>query len=165
MAQYTNDAQLNAAILNDFQGIIDKVAEDILQEVLDSIEDVVYGAGTPKVYERWGKNQGLLDIFYKTDAQIIGQSVQSNIDNDPSILKHEPDFFIHGSNYSKKGDDVREVILDIITEGLSGYLFGPGWWQYPRDFFTPLINKIKRGDLDHYLESEMSRRNIQWKKI
>ena len=163
--QYTNDATLNAAILNDFQSIVDKISEEILQEVIDSIDNVVYGAGNPNYYTRNGLYGGLSGMFFKTDAMIYGQEIKSDIDNDPSSLKHDPAMFTHGSNYSKKGDDIRDVLIEIITEGLSGYFFGSGWWQAPRDFWQPVLNKIQRGDMDKYIEAEMSRRNIQWTKI
>ena len=163
----TNDEQLNAIILGDLKKIIDEVAEKVFLKLRESIQQNVYDAGTPTTYNRQLDSGGLLGSFAKQNVTQSGQTIESKIDQDPMSMTHDPDNFIHGSNFWKGGDDIREYLAEMIINGdtkspMIGDRFGSGFWTSPRDFWTPMMDMINNGDIDRMIEQAFSSRGIIW---
>lgn len=170
---FKNDQELNLALLKDFRDMLDKVAAEILQKIVDSIDKEVYGAGTPSSngYQRNKLQGGLSGSFEKTKATIQGQQIESTIDQNPMSMVHDPDNYVHGSN-DWSSDDIRDILADMIIAGGDdsvhphvGPRFGSGFWTRPRDFWTPILTDLQNGVYDKFIESEMTQRGIVWKKI
>jgi hypothetical protein len=163
-----NDEELNAMLLIDLQSIIDEVTNWLYEVLLDTINDEVYNAGSPQWYERNLMKGGLLGSFDKSDAIINGQKIQSKINHNPrSMVQHRSgnvDDFTHGSEFWIM-DDIRKLLAEIIIEGKSGPLFGEGYWREPRDFWTPMEDLLKNGEVDKQIEKAFDKRNIIWKKF
>lgn len=162
--QYTNDASLNAALLNEFQGIVNKVAENVLNKIIESMNNVVYFPYSPQKYERNGLDGGLLGSFRKDDAKISGQSVQSSVEHRPDTMKFNPMKFQHGSFYYDP-TDIRDFLMTIIIEGKSGPIFGEGAWTQERDFWSPVLEAVKNGDYDIFIQDAMTEAGLSWIKI
>ena len=162
-----NDDQLNAKLLFDFTDIIDEVTYKILLELRKSIEKEVYGAGTPSPdgYNRLMYSGGLIGSFEKYRTKTSGQVVQGMIDQNSYSMTLDSDEFIHGSNYWNVTDDIRTMLSDIIIEGKSGGLFGPGFWRQPRPFWQPIIDMLTNGEVDKLIENAMTTRGIIWRKF
>jgi hypothetical protein len=167
---FKNDPELNQALIKEFQDIINKVAEEILQLLRDSIQKEVYDAGDPSIYKRQGMDGGLMGSFDKTDATVRGQMISSKVKQYPMRMKHVPDNFIHGSNFWDETDDIRKILAEMIINGDIGSphvggIFGPGFWTMPRDFWTPLLEMLKDGTIDNMLESEFRFRGIRFVRV
>jgi hypothetical protein len=164
MPMFNNDAQLEALFLIELKGIINDVAKDMLQKLYDSIEQEVYGAGTPTTYHRLRMVGGLLGSFEKDDASIVGREVESTIDQNPMTMVNDPENHIHGSlDKWKDGSivpDIRDIITDIIIEGRSGSRFGDGFWREPRDFWSSFIRLIENGTCDMLIQNAAKKRGI-----
>ena len=169
----TNDTQLTQAIIDDMIGIIDEVAEEIYKELQKQMDDIVYDpyATQVKKYPRHKDNGGLRGMFEVEKAMRSGNTVISEIGENSSTLHYHPepeDGYVHGSHYQSGGQDVitdiRDVLIEIITEGRAGRLFGEGFWRSPRNFWKPLIDMIENKKFDKYIEQGFKKRGIKFKK-
>lgn len=113
------------------------VLDKIEQENKELINEIVYGAGQPKVYERtyefrdsWGGN-----------VETKGNSIVATFEQDVNKLSYDPDNYIHGSLES---GFIGEYLADIIYNGGSGNKFGDGYWMKQRDAWQPLLDAIDK---------------------
>ena len=162
----TNDTELIDAITKDMAGIIDELIEEIHKELQKKMDDIVYDPNEPSPdgYQRQGNVGGLRGMFEIDKAHVSGNMISAELKENSSTLAHDPDHFIHGSNYSRRGNDIRDVLIEIITEGKSGDFFGEGFWRAKRDFWTPLIKMIEDKKFDKYIEQGFKSRGIKFKK-
>lgn len=164
-----NDQELTAIVVLDMTDIINEVAEELLKKLTWNgglIDTIVYGAGYPSVYQRQGANGGLLGAFDKTDAVVRGTTITAEVGEHPDRMTFDPENFIHGSFYWQEGlTDIRRLLTDIITKGLSGPLFGEGYWRSSRDFWQPLLDMLEDGTIDSMIESGFAKRGIKFIKL
>ena len=133
-----SDAEFYAVIGKAVSRAIDEVIERIFSELQDEIRRDIYGAYTPRDYNR---TEGLLEAW-KHEA--IGLS--GNIEFQPSMLPVNPNAFQHSSPY---GWDVRGEIFDILEGGYRAYNAKTGKRAIPRrpmweDFLAKIDSKIDR---------------------
>lgn len=105
--------------------------------VRDYVERDVYSY-TPTKYER---TYELRDSIVTREPRIYKENVSVKVEHEPDMMSNEPDRFIHGS-YFWDLTDVRFLLPYIINEGLSGDLFGEGFWTNPRPYWTNAYNHI-----------------------
>ena len=161
---FDNDLSLTQALVADFGIMINDVADEVWMNLNEEIQYDVYDVYTPKSYDRLGVNGGLLNEFDKTHPSITGNTITSEIGDNPDRLTLDPDNFIHGSNYWST-EDIRDLLIEIITQGKSGPLFGQGPWRAPRDFWTPFIQKLDNGFVFDLIEKAMTSRGLVWIRI
>ena len=163
----TNDIQLQQVIINDLTHIINEVAGRLLENLQDSIETIVYDAGTPSTYDRNKMDGGLQGSFERLNAKITGLTVESKVEQNPMSMKLDPENYIHGSN-DWKMDDVRDILADIITHNelkhMSGPRFGNGFWREPRDFWEPFIKELNKNG-SQFIEEAFRNRGIVYTKV
>ena len=165
-----NDMQLQQVILNDLTHIINEVAGRLLKNLQDSIETIVYDAGTPSIYDRNKMDGGLQGSFERLNAKTTGLTVESKVEQNPMSMKLDPENYIHGSNdWKKYGDDIRDILADIIINGRIGNphvgnRFGNGFWREPRDFWEPFMKELNKNG-NKFIESAFRMRGIVYKKI
>ena len=59
----------------------------------------------------------------------------------------------HGSpEWLKNYEDVRPYLADIIYGGLSGNLFGDGYWCKARDAWSELLHQIGKRNLSNWFK-------------
>ena len=157
-----NDIQLQQVIINDLTHIINEVAGRLLENLQDSIETIVYDAGTPSTYDRNKMDGGLQGSFERLNAKTTGLTVESKVEQNPMSMKLDPENYIHGSD-DWIMDDVRDILADIIIEGKSGPKFGNGFWREPRDFWEPFMKELNKNG-NKFIEEAFKSRGIRYIK-
>ena len=132
-----SDIEFYAIIGKAVSRAIDEVIERVFSALQDEIRRDIYGAYTPKDYER---TEGLLEAWKHEASGLSG-----NIEFQPSMLPVNPSAFQHDSPY---GWDVRAEIFDILEGGYRAYNAKTGkpiaprpWWD---DFLAKIDSKIDR---------------------
>ena len=161
-----NDADLQSQMIQDLKDIIDEVSVLLLTDLREKIKEEVYGAGTPSAYSRNKLDGGLEGSFDVSDVEALGLTIQSIISQDPLTMVHDPAHFIHGSNYWEFGNDVRDILSDMIINGNTGTphvggIFGEGFWTEPRNFWKPFLEILDKNG-NHYIEEAFQARGIQY---
>lgn len=135
---------------------LDYVMDKVLEEYKDEIDNVVYNNYSPSVYERTYdfKNS------WETETMLQSKGAQGELKQDVSSIGVNLDKFQHGSIYS---GSIVDELTDIIFEGLSGPLFGEGFWTNRRDAWTPLIAKLDGGKIDKWFKEGMKKQGIAMK--
>jgi hypothetical protein len=168
---YDNDMALTQALVADFSNIVNEVADEVWIKLNEEIQHDVYDAFDPTWYERQGVNGGLLYEFEKSNPSTVGNTITSEIGENPDRLTLNPDRFIHGSLYWKNTDDIRDMLVDIILAGSDsskhphvGQAFNfPD--MPPRDFWTPFIDKLDKGLINDLIEASFNKRGLSWIRI
>ena len=133
-----SDAEFHAVIGKAVSKAIDEVIERIFAELQDEIRRDIYGAYTPKDYDR---TEGLLEAWKHETSGLSG-----NIEFQPDMLPVNPSAFQHDSPY---GWDVRAEIFDILEGGYKAYNAKTGKRAIPprrmwKDFLAKIDSKIDR---------------------
>ena len=151
MLQAKNDRELKQMLKAPIDEMCQYVAEQILKENADVIDEVVYGAGSPSWYERTGQ--------FKSAWSISKPRVKGNVLAARSILmdgrkiRYNADKGQHGSpSWFKNPINAKDYMADIIYQGLSGDAFGDGYWRSPRDAFSIVIQNLDDGKFDQWVE-------------
>ena len=133
-----SDIEFYAVIGKAVSRAIDEVIERVFVELQDEIRRDIYGAYTPKDYDR---TEGLLEAWKHETRGLFG-----NIEFQPNMLPVNPSAFQHSSPY---GWDVRGEIFDILEGGYKAYNAKTGKRAIPRrpmwdDFLAKVDSKIDR---------------------
>ena len=133
-----SDIEFYAVIGKAVSTAIDEVIERVFVELQDEIRRDIYGAYTPKDYDR---TEGLLEAWKHETRGLFG-----NIEFQPNMLPVNPSAFQHSSPY---GWDVRGEIFDILEGGYRAYNAKTGKRAIPRrpmweDFLAKVDSKIDR---------------------
>ena len=133
----SSDLEFYAVIGKAVSRAIDEVIERIFVELQDEIRRDIYGAYTPKDYDR---TEGLLEAWKHVTRGLFG-----NIEFQPNMLEPNKEGFHYDSPY---GWDVREQIFDILEKGYGAYNYHTGK-PIPRrpmwdDFLAKIDSKIDR---------------------
>jgi hypothetical protein len=177
-----SDAEMDQFMLLLFDTVIDKVGKEIVKDIQEIIQQEVYDKGSPTVYDRQYKNHGFISAWSEISGRKNGEIV-TEVGFRPGILNISKSRFIHGSVYPERqsgnriypaGDwDIRESLADIIIKGGTGEkprvgtyfdrYIPPGtnpWWKLPRDFWTPFLAMLDRGEVDLLIKLELNRMGI-----
>ena len=132
-----SDIEFYAVIGKAVSRAIDEVIERVFVELQDEIRRDIYGAYTPKDYDR---TEGLLEAWKHETRGLFG-----NIEFQPNMLEPDPEGFHYNSPY---GWDVRDQIFDILEKGYGAYNYHTGKAIPPRrmwdDFLAKIDSKIDR---------------------
>ena len=139
MPEIRSQVQLQFAISSVVAEVLDDVTEQMLRKLEDFIHQIVYNPYDPAKYERLYFEGGLAGAWTQNKAKSFGSYVESSIEHDPSKLDIDIEQFQHGSLLSDGYTDIRQSLVEIITEGKSGGLFGEGFWRQDRDFWSPFV--------------------------
>ena len=133
-----SDIEFYAIIGKAVSKAIDEVIERVFSELQEGIRRDIYGAYSPKDYDR---TEGLLDAWKHEASGLSG-----NIEFQPSMLESDKEGFHYDSPY---GWDVRAEIFDILEGGYKAYNAKTGKRAIPRrpmweDFLAKIDSKIDR---------------------
>ena len=164
-----NDDLMTYALTKEMTSIIDSIMDKLLIELKKQIQEIVYNAYIPKVYDRQGEQGGLLGEWIKTSEKpvINGNIISSGIEEMPDWMVVDSENFIHGSVGLWVMDDIRELLTEIITEGKTGSHFDFAQdlsFKEPRDFWQAFINLLDSGKIEELIEEEFNSRNIVYDK-
>ena len=124
----SNGKELEALLMPKLKEACEYVAKKIYETNHEVVEEVVYGAYTPSVYERtreliraWDDTEEIYDNEVYMDF-----SYQADQTTATSVVT---------------GETVRNL-AEIVYEGLAGPIFGRGPWTKRRDAWSALLNKV-----------------------
>ena len=143
-----SDAEFHAVIGKAVSKAIDEVIERIFAELQDEIRRDIYGAYTPKDYDR---TEGLLDAWKHETRGLFG-----NIEFQPSMLEPDKEGFHYDSPY---GWDVRDQIFDILEKGYGAYNYHTGKPIPPRPMWEDFLAKID-SKIDRWIQIALRRQGL-----
>jgi len=168
-----SDVEMNTFMMQVFEDVINKVGKQIMKDLQEIMQKEVYDFATPKKYNRQYKKGGLYSAWYVPDAKVSGYNVETKLEHTPGTMTVDSDNFIHGSNHWRGGTDIRDILADMIINGGSGNPHvGPyfdstlegeediPWWKLPRDFWTPFIKMLDKGEVDLLIKIELNKMGI-----
>lgn len=159
MAIARNPAEVYAIYNESVHNAVQYVFEQVMVNYKKLIMDIVY-SHDPEGYERTFEFlESWETSTKKTDKGAVGELRQNS-----SFMSYNPENFQHGSYYTSYGD-VSDQLAGIIYGGLSGQLFGEGFWTSPRDAWSPLINELKGGKLKEWFIEGMQRQGIPCRSV
>jgi hypothetical protein len=133
------------------------VAQKIYVENATIVNQIVYGAGLPKEYER---TYQFRDDAWSTRQPFNyshGHIAEYEFFYDWKKLQVDRDAAQHGSpSYVKKYQDVRPYLADIIYGGLSGDIFGEGYWRKARDAWSQLLQSLGKKKMKTWFREAFS---------
>ena len=143
-----SDAEFHAVIGKAVSKAIDEVIERIFAELQKEIERDIYGAYTPKDYDR---TEGLLEAWKHETSGLFG-----NIEFQPDMLPVNPNAFQHSSPY---GWDVRGEIFDILEGGYRAYNAKTGKPIPPRPMWEDFLAKVD-SKIDRWIQIALRRQGL-----
>ena len=127
---------------------IDEVVERVFSALQDEIRRDIYGAYTPKDYDR---TEGLLEAWKHETRGLFG-----NIEFQPNMLPVNPSAFQHSSPY---GWDVRGEIFDILEGGYRAYNAKTGKPIPPRPMWDDFLAKVD-SKIDRWIQIALRRQGL-----
>lgn len=154
MSYASNSAELNA----DFENIMDKavnyVIDKILEEYKKDIDAIIYGAGTPMVYQRTYEFKD----SWRAEVKNVTRGAKGNIHQDYNVMTYNPSLRQHGTNK----EDLREKLATMLFEGVGNK---DTWYNQPRDAWTPLIEMLDGGKIDQWFQEAMRLQGLKVSKM
>ncbi len=151
-----NDVALESVLMNEINAVIDECSNEALEEIQKSIQDIVYDAHTPRVYERLGYDGGFIGSWIKEKLQEGAREATFSIYSDPMLM--ESDYPHH---QSIDGEDRTSMMVENILKGINwdwNYPDGSDeWWKEPRDFWTPALQAIESKFFTSFLSKLQAR--------
>ena len=144
----SSDLEFYAVIGKAVSRAIYEVIERIFAELQKEIERDIYGAYTPKDYDR---TEGLLNAWKHETNGLFG-----NIEFQPNMLPVNPSAFQHSSPY---GWDVRGEIFDILEGGYRAYNAKTGKPIPPRPMWDDFLAKID-SKIDRWIQIALRRQGL-----
>lgn len=159
MPTFRNLHEFYQLMKNPTQVAIDYVCDKVLTEI--NLQMVRLGIGTHEsFYESTGE-------FYEAWTQSVvkrfGDYISSSIYYDSSKVNSDPENFVHGSYFWSGGDDVSEILPDLIFGGTSGDLFGSGYWTDKRDAWVPTMQRLNKS-FDKWIKEGFKKSNFNIEK-
>lgn len=158
-------SQLNSFLIDAVSEALKEVGDRVNQLLREHVDTDVYKAGSRTNYYARGTTQptyGLRDSITTSDVRTGKGSAEVEVFHDSQKMELDSQNFVHGSNYWKGGNDIRDILPLIIDMGLSGDLFGSGWWQDERPYFRNAVKELKdSGMLENWFKQALKRQGIE----
>lgn len=110
-----------------------EVLEQVRKTELEAIDDIVYGAGTPKVYQRRKNDLGLSDP---------GNMIPLMTDDGMTLQVHNMTAFNKEYGTENQGMGLDELVEYGDGGGGFQYDYGLGWWSHARPFTQETIDRL-----------------------
>lgn len=166
--QISSFDQLEKILIPIIKECLEEIGNKANEVLREHIDKDVYQAGRQTNYYAYGTSQPtftLRDSITTSKVKTNGNLSEISIYHDKNKMDFDPDNFIHGSRYWKDGvTDIRDILPMIINDGLSGNLFGEGWWQNPRPYWSnALIELQQQGKIREWFIQALKKRGINAK--
>lgn len=143
MAEITQWSQLDNVLELILRDALNELGEMINDKMKAQIDYDVY-VGQNKVYE---PTYEFRESYESKDVTKDKRNPEVLIKSNPDKMSLDSDNFVHGSNYSRRGDDVRGVLDDILANNLSGNItkkwFGDGFWRHRDSYFDNTLKALE----------------------
>ena len=129
------------------------VADKLIELNKDTIQEVVYDVYEPTVYQRSPEPFSFKNAWDK-EVKSSRQTVEIKMYYAPEKM---------GEHTSIYGEDIRDILADIIYQGLAGNspFNNGGAWTRPRDAFSKLGDKLGKSELDNLIKEGMNQAGLQ----
>ena len=136
------------------------ILNELLKENKDLIQQIVYDAYSPVVYERTNEfKNDAWDVSTKKDN--AGPNVKGEFEYYPKGMKTVDS--VTGQHASVlTGKDMRDYLADIIYQGVTDSLFGDGPWTQPRNAFAELDKWMDSRKLRKLMETGMRKAGLSY---
>lgn len=167
MAVARNDAQLLRMVMPDLKKAVKYVVDEILKENEKLIQEIVYDAYSPEIYDRTGQ----FKKAWETYSDISGDTATGEFSYAPEKLSENAPH--HASIVD--GEPIGDYLAEIIYEGLSGAIYQHGYaknykpfkgqaWTKKRDVWDKLNKKIGKQKIKQLFEEGMRRQGINFQR-
>ena len=156
--QITNEAQLVSIFVPKLKEAVNYVVQKIWNENRELVRLIVYESYQPSMYERTGEFKEAWD----TSVKRVGNYIEGEFKYDPRIMEVNPFLGQHASVIT--GEPSTTYLADIIYQGLSGHIFGTGYWTQKRDAWSALDKWLSNTTFRKIFEEGMTKAGIPWKK-
>ena len=159
-------SQLQEYLMKCTKIALDEVGEKVNELLREHVDDDVYKKGYQTKEYAYGTSQPtftLRESITTSDVQTKGNEAQVSVYHDKNKMAFDPDNFVHGSRYWRDGTtDIRDYLPMIIDMGLSGDLFGSGWWQDERPYFRNTLAELRdNGKLKQWFKEALVRQGLK----
>lgn len=148
-----NESQLRSMLMPRIQQAVDYVTNKIYEENKQVVQEVVYNAYSPTVYNRTGE----LKESWKTESSMTSSNtVRGEFTYDSSKLSVGST--IQGSsNYGQHISIVNDSVIvnelaQIVYQGISTATFGPGPWTKERDAWDKLVKQVGNRKISNWMK-------------
>lgn len=147
-----NDKELASYLTIPFYKVVDYLIDRVWRENRDVVRQVVYEAGKPNWYERTNQFKESWNTRNSTQKH-HGNLVEKEFYYDWEKMAVDREKAQHGSPpYVDNYQDVRPYLADIIYQGLSGDLFGDGYWRKARDAWKHLVEAVGKKKVHKWIK-------------
>lgn len=163
MAVAKNNAELLRMVMPDLKKAVKYVVDEILKENEKLIQEIVYDAYSPEIYNRTGQ----FKKAWETYGDISGNTATGEFSYAPEKLSEV------APHHASIIDDepIGDYLAEIIYEGLSGAIYQQGYaknykpfrgqaWTKRRDVWTALNKKIGKNRIKQLFEEGMRQQGI-----
>lgn len=145
----TSESQLAAQLIGPLQQATQYVVDKILEENQEQVQNVVYDAYSPTIYER---TYELLDSWKGEATQNGNNHIQGKFEYDSSKI----------SATSVITDQVVSGLAEIVYQGLAGHIFGEGPWTSKRNAFQALEKAVGANTIRQWMKEGMTAAGLPW---
>lgn len=143
---------------------VSKAVEYVMNQILTRYKELIVQIVYSHIPDEYERTYEFLESW-QTKSQKTRQGGSGILSQDPTFMSYNPIDFQHGSLYTTYGD-VRDELTGIIYQGLGGDLFGYGWWNKPRDAWSPLIEELNKGQkIRKWFVEGMEKQGIQCRSV
>lgn len=143
-----NNHELRKILRKPFSEAVDYVMQCIWNENRDAIRRIVYGVAQPSTYERTNEFKDEAWSYEQSKSSSTTTFIEYEFFYDWAKLNVDRNRAQHGSPiYLENYQDVRPYLADIIYGGLSGDLFGDGYWREERNAWKELLHVVGKRKL------------------
>lgn len=142
------------------EGAVQYVLKEIMKENQEQIQRIVYDAYAPVIYQRTHEFKNAWDE--KTNRTTNDKHIEGEFFYSPDKMPTvNPQLGQHASFTT--GADMREYLADIIYQGVTDSLFGPGPWTQERNAFKALDNWLGKQKMKNLIQEGFRRNGINYK--
>lgn len=162
-----NEAELLRMVMPDLKKAVKYVVDEILKENEQLIQEIVYDAYKPEMYDRTGE----FKKTWETYSDISGHTATGEFKYAPEKMREVAPH--HASVVD--GQPIGDYLAEIIYEGLSGAIYQSGYaknskrfkgqaWTKKRDVWTALNKKLGKRRIKQLFEESMTRQGIEFQR-
>ena len=145
----SNNKELESLLMPKLKEACEYVAKKLYETNQNVVEDVVYSAYTPSVYQR---TRELIRAWDDTE-EIIDNEVYMD-------FSYQADQTTATSFVT--GETVRNL-AEIVYEGLAGPIFGQGPWTQKRDAWHALLKKVGSRQMKSWFTEGLKKAGLSFK--
>lgn len=158
-----NDDEVVAYFTYPLKNVAKYIADKIWEENRELVQTMIYDSGRPKWYQR---TYEFRDKAWKTEVpenpSDKDYTAEARLYFDSSALTVDREKAQHGSPEGYEPyRDVRPYLAEILYRGLSGDLFGDGYWRQERDVWDKLNKSLGKRKLSKWLVEGMNKYGME----